>query len=621
MPAPAFTLRVTRGPLAGREFPLAGPLVFGRGEDCDLRLLDETVSRRHARLEASPEGPLLKDLGSSNGTYVNEARITEKILFPGDLLRVGASEFTLTSSATDAMRSTVMAPASGEALAKVEASILPERGDILEVHPSAGQLSSLYRLLREMPAQCPPDRVAEAWLSLLVKELGASSGSVLLCEGVQEKVLTVPPGPTAPISRTVRQRVSERGESLLVAELASSPWASASASLAAAKTASLIAAPVLCGEEPPGLLVLVRLASAPPFGATDLAVATEAARVLGRTLSGARTQAARSRQLGRLVARESDLVGDAPAFLAAVDMARRAAPTSCTVLVMGPTGSGKELIARLIHRESPRAEGPFVPVNCAAIPEGLQESDLFGHEKGAFTGAVRARDGSFALADGGTLFLDEIGELALAAQAKLLRVLETRTFHRVGASASTRVDIRLVAATHRDLPAEIAAGRFREDLFHRLNVVAVSMPPLSGRPGDVPVLATYLLRRKAMELALPPRAITPEALDALGAYSWPGNIRELANVLERALVLSRGSEIGLEDLPAEIVRPAGARGTPAAPPRTLAEYERQAVMEALEATGWNKRAAADRLGISWPTLHKKVIEYGLKAPESLPKEE
>jgi DNA-binding NtrC family response regulator len=319
------------------------------------------------------------------------------------------------------------------------------------------------------------------------------------------------------------------------------------------------------------------------------------------------------RRLKRLTAVGPELVGDAPSFLAAVALARRAAPAPSTVLVSGPTGSGKELIARLLHAESPWASGPFVAVNCAAIPEGLQESDLFGHEKGAFTGAVHAREGSFELADGGSLFLDELGELSAAVQAKLLRVLETRSFHRVGASQPTRVNVRVIAATHRDLPAEVASGRFREDLYHRLDVVRIRLPSLAERPGDVSILARHLLKRKAAELALPARELSAEALDALERYGWPGNVRELANVLERALVLARGAGIGLEDLPPEIVRP---RVAQPGVPRTLEEIERQAVLDAMEATGWNKRAAAERLGISWPTLHKKVLDYGLRPLES-----
>ena len=321
----------------------------------------------------------------------------------------------------------------------------------------------------------------------------------------------------------------------------------------------------------------------------------------------------------RLAVAEPEIIGESPGLLAAVDYARRAAGSARPVLVTGATGTGKELIARLVHRESQRGAGPFVPVNCAAIPPALLESELFGHEAGAFTGAARRRAGYFELADGGTIFLDEIGDLAAALQVKLLRAIESGEFYRVGGSRPLCVDARVVAATNRDLEAAVASGAFRADLFYRLNVLRVSLPPLARRPGDVPLLARYFLRRKGEEMKKPALELAPEALEVLEAYAWPGNVRELANVIERAVVLARSGRIELAELPPDLVRraPEEEKGSPFSSPMTLAEAERRAVLAALLHTGWKKGEAAKLLGISWPTLNKKIADFGLKPPPEL----
>ena len=234
------------------------------------------------------------------------------------------------------------------------------------------------------------------------------------------------------------------------------------------------------------------------------------------------------------------LIGQSEALKRVVDMAHRAAPTDLTILVQGESGTGKEVLARAIHRLSVRKDGPFVPVNCAAIPEGLLESELFGHERGAFTGAVRARPGRFELAKEGTLFLDEIGDMPLSMQAKILRVLQEREFERVGGTRTMTADVRVIAATHRDLDAAVAQGTFRQDLFYRLQGVGIVLPPLRERVDDLPLLATHLLERAAQRLTRQPAVLSPEALRCLWTYSWPGNVRELQHVLEGAMVLSDG---------------------------------------------------------------------------------
>ena len=263
----------------------------------------------------------------------------------------------------------------------------------------------------------------------------------------------------------------------------------------------------------------------------------------------AENRALRERLAGLSAEAEGGLIGNAPSFQAALDTLRQAAPSSATVLLMGESGTGKELAARLLHDLSPRARGPFVPINCAAIPEAILESELFGYERGAFTGAVGRKEGRFERAHGGTLFLDEVGEMLPGLQVKLLRVLQDGVIERLGGTQPIQVDARIVAASNKDLAAEVKAGRFREDLFYRLDVVSVRLPPLRERREDVPLLAHAFLRRFAEKNARPVTRIAPAALTALERYHWPGNVRELMHALERAVVLCRGESVDLEDLP------------------------------------------------------------------------
>ncbi len=341
--------------------------------------------------------------------------------------------------------------------------------------------------------------------------------------------------------------------------------------------------------------------------------------VVARALEHARLQREvhhlRRGQLG-----EPSLVGESRALKRSLQHLDKAARSStATVLLYGETGTGKELMARMLHTHSPRAQGPFIELNCSAIPEQLLESELYGHERGAFTDAKRFRKGLFELADGGTLFLDEIGEMAPGLQAKLLRVLETRTFRRVGGSADITVDVRVIAATHRDLKRAVADGRFREDLYYRLNVVPVELPPLRDRREDVSMLAEHFIARFCRELGRPPARLDPAALDALAAYAWPGNVRELRNVIERVLLLEAEDTILPEHLPADLARggarpgaPGGDRDPfPAGVVKPLAEIEKLAIEHALGVCGGNKTRAAQLLGISRQTLRTKLKEYAL----------
>ena len=304
-----------------------------------------------------------------------------------------------------------------------------------------------------------------------------------------------------------------------------------------------------------------------------------------------------------------NIIGVSPAMQDVFETIRQAAPTRATVLIQGESGTGKELVARALHQCSPRRDGPFVPVHCAALAPTLLESELFGHEKGAFTGAVERRRGRFEMADGGTLFLDEIGEIDASLQVKILRVLEERKFERVGGTETLSVDVRLVTATNRDLRKKVAEGTFREDLFYRLYVVNLSLPPLREREGDVVLLAQHYLKTLAAENGKKTQSLSPEAMDVLAAYPWPGNVRELRNVIERMVVLGTGSRLEVRDLPAA-VRDAGAGG--ARTGRGLRDAERQLIEEALRRHQDNRTKAAQDLGISRRTLHRKLNEFGLR---------
>ncbi|MFG1346958.1 sigma-54 dependent transcriptional regulator [Xanthobacter autotrophicus DSM 431] len=313
--------------------------------------------------------------------------------------------------------------------------------------------------------------------------------------------------------------------------------------------------------------------------------------------------------------RFDNLVGESPAFRAVLHQVGEVASSRASVLLLGESGTGKELVARAIHYNSPRRDKPFIAVNCAAIPEALIESELFGHVKGAFTGATGAREGRFSAADGGTLFLDEIADMPQAVQAKMLRALQEQRFEPVGSSKSVAVDVRIIAATHKDLQKEIAAGAFRMDLYYRLAVFPIFLPPLRDRIEDIALLATHFLAAAAPEMGKRIRGLSPEAVQALRRYRWPGNVRELQNCMERAAIVARGDLIGPEDL----LMFEAASGAPDAQPRleadldtAMSRIEREFVLNALNETGGVQARAAEKLGISERSLWHRIKKFAIK---------
>jgi len=368
-----------------------------------------------------------------------------------------------------------------------------------------------------------------------------------------------------------------------------------------------VGAPLLLPGRVLGLVYVMRWSPAPPFDGDDRMFLCLAGHLVATALAQAQREGtlARAVEAARGPAQAPPLLGDSEPMRALRDRIERFAASDAAILIRGESGSGKELVARALHARSPRADGPFVAVNCAAIPESLIESELFGHDRGAFTGAGKAVRGKFALADGGTLFLDEVGDLGAAAQAKVLRAIEEGEVTPIGSEETLEVDVRVVSATHKLLEEEIAVGRFRSDLYYRLAVAEIAVPPLGARGNDVVVLAGAFLARAARRLGREVRGFTPDALATLPRQAWPGNVRQLANEIERALLLEDGEWIGLDDLRARTA--AGEEG----PPRSLGEHERQLVQRALADAGGNVRAAAKALEISRNTLYRKLKKYGI----------
>ncbi len=641
----AAYLAIVDGRSAGRRYPLGGAdgaeAAIGRDEACEVSLLDESASRRHAAVARRGERFFLRDLGSRNGTFLNGARLapeSDEGLRSGDEVAVGATRLRFVDEAERA-RDTAPLPTPPPAAEpfRVERSIRVEGGPEPQA-PSAAErrLRSLLALGRLIASADEPRALLSAALRALPESLGADRAIAVTREPGEPldlaRAVVEPPGPVP--SRALLERALKGDEALLLSADERAAGAGGDHALLGRESVAregvraVVATPMPGGGEKRGVLYVDRLRSGGRFDVADLAFLAEVGRQLGAALAAlSRTGEAREeseawRRLATAPARArpgapgAGLVGEAESFRAAIQTAERVARSDAPVLLLGETGTGKELFARFVHERSGRAEGPLVPLNCAAVPEALLESELFGHERGAFTGADRRRKGLLELARGGTLFLDEVGEMPAALQAKLLRVLETRQVRRLGGEAEMRVDFRLVAATNRDLALAVKEKRFREDLYYRLAVLSVRLPPLRDRAGDAERLARHFLRELAPRAGKPDLRFSAAALEAIRAGRWPGNVRELRNLVERAIVLARGAEIGAEAFPA--ADPAAPASQAAAPPQpvpdlpiSIEEAEKRAIVAALRHTGGKKGEAARLLGIAHPTLNRKLRDYNL----------
>jgi transcriptional regulator with GAF, ATPase, and Fis domain len=379
---------------------------------------------------------------------------------------------------------------------------------------------------------------------------------------------------------------------------------------------SIAAAPVKDGARTLGAVEVINRTDGQPFNEEDLHYLVSLASLISTALRNAKAYTRvhnENTEMRQVLEVQRPIVGNHAGLREALDMVRKMAPYDVTVLVAGESGTGKELIARAIHQMSPRAKGPFLPVNCSSVPDTLIESELFGHERGAFTGAVAERKGKFELADGGTLFLDEVGDMSLAAQAKVLRTIEEHVFERVGGSKQLKTNTRIVAATNKDLHEQVEKDQFREDLFYRLSEICITLPPLRQRTEDIPVLMDFFIEHFAQQFGKHTRGVSAEAKQLLLQYDWPGNVRELRNAVKTAVILADGATIRPEHLPLQIRSAARLKRRPRAESDgTLAAAERDHIMAILTEADWNKTKAASVLDISRPTLDAKIKAFDLK---------
>jgi Nif-specific regulatory protein len=646
-------LIVVEGPDLGNEYDLptsavdpasdavASPVVLGRDPRATVSLADGAVSREHCKVESRPRGFRLIDLRSRNRTFVNGDPVEEVWLRDGDVVRIGDTELKFVEDAPRILASnveTTIVREIGVRRKAVHATETPAV-DAPGVHagasrtPPASGMTQLHRILsalRESVGSAPAGEVVTRFLAETSRVLSADYAAFLVREGPSWAVRAhATKGDAAdagsqPCLEVVERAASE--EKAILSALTAPAGSSLRPSGAGDEpSTSALAAPMLRGDSVGGVLYLERRHPSPHFSAVDLellrAAAEPASLVLDRLGAEVRLLD-ENRNLIRTLTGGCRIIGASEGIRGVLDFIQRAAPTAMTVLIQGETGTGKELVASAIHYASPRRGRPFVAINCAALPENLVESELFGHERGAFTGAVARRKGRFELADGGTVLLDEVGELSPTCQAKLLRLLEERRFERVGGAEAVKVDVRVIAATNKDLHEALAAGQFRADLFYRLSVLNVQIPPLRERPEDIPLLVDHFL--SAQVAAGGPRKLSKAAERRLLAYAWPGNVRQLRNVIESALVLGKEKEVQPEDLvlPERGILAGAAQGSSSWQPISLEELERSHVLKVLEFTRGNKKRAAEFLGIERCTLYSKLRSYealeGGEAPRRKP---
>ena len=607
-------LVVTEGPAASKQFDLRpGQYTVGRTTGAEIPLPDDSVSRRHALLTVSEEGATVLDLGSHNGTLVNGQRVQAAAVREGDELRFGNSR-ALLSRAPDPATATVCAE---------PATARPERA--ISLPHDSRRLAILYDVGTAINASVELPGLLQSILQAIFDAVPAERGAILLWDEAEGKWRTAAthardrafPPDDIHVSHAIIEKALESGGPLLSADARSDARFRSSDSIQAYAIRSTICCPLVVRDQRLGVLHLDTRRTAEAFSEDDLRLVGAIASQAAIAIANARLHEALRREnveLRRALGSRQAIVGESPAMRELVALLQRVSQADSTVLLRGESGTGKEVAARTLHALSPRRHKPFVCVNCAAVPETLLESELFGHERGAFTGAVERRIGRFEQANGGTLFLDEVAEMPPSTQAKLLRALQEREVQRIGGTRPLRIDVRLIASTNRDLEAALAAGEFRQDLYYRLKVIEITLPPLRERKEDIAPLCEHFLTELSRDMGRQPPAVDPAALRILEAYPWPGNVRELRNVLERALVLGVGEALLPRHLPREVRR---GRLAPEDLPEdlSLAEAERRQVADVLALTGWNKTRAATLLRISRPRLDRKIRDHSLEPPE------
>ncbi|MGH9836788.1 MAG: sigma 54-interacting transcriptional regulator [Blastocatellia bacterium] len=622
------------GPFDGMLFALdKEEVTIGRDPANQICLSDPLVSRRHCLLRQSAGSYLLQDLNSSNGTMINDMPVRERLLAHGDRIKIGETHFLFLAPEGEAAARTfdshlddVRVGANTVYTIRPEEALYLQPEKVTAALPSPNVARNLHALLKISTAINQIRKLPELQrrlLELIMEALPAERGAIILSrerfglsdpfvgfdreDGWQKNIS---------VSRTVIERVSHDRVAIMSNDVADHQPFRQAASLVRRLIQSLLAVPIALDEQLLGVIYLDSAQFDFRFEEDHLQLLTAIASIAAVAFDNVRQVEWLENEARRLRDENSlnhDLIGESAAMQAVYQTLAKVAPSDSTVLLRGESGTGKEMVARAIHQGSPRADLPFITINCAGLSDTLLESDLFGHEKGAFTGAVAQKKGKFEIADGGTVFLDELGELPQPLQAKLLRALQEREFERVGGIRKIKVDIRIIAATNRDLETAIKDGGFRADLYYRLNVVAITLPPLRDRRDDIPLLAQYFSTKFGQRCNRQIKGLTQATRALLVNYDWPGNVRELENAIERAVVLGATDFILPEDLPDALHETTAPPNlTPAMYHSSTRDAKKQIVLQALEEAGGNFTQAAKQLGIHPNNLHRLVRNLGLK---------
>jgi Nif-specific regulatory protein len=614
-----------------------GKLPIGRDPSNLLSISDPSISRRHCVVSREDGTYQIRDLDSRNGTFVNGVAIRESPLSHGDQISVGDSVFIFLIK-EDAEEPVTGGVEFEDGVHHTTTQLRPQ--DVLYLQPDRilSELPATSRLARNLNALLKISRLVHSIrdleqlqaqiLDLIFEVAPAERGAILLDGKGGDQFASVfarhrlaRTAEPVRVSRTITRKVLEQGVAILGADVPHSGGFREVESLVISNVRSLLCVPLTIFQKVIGCIYVDTTSGGTRFDKDHLELVAAIAGISAVALENARRLRWLEQENLRLTTEinlEHNMVGESARMREVYQFLSRVAPTDSNVLIEGESGTGKELVARAMHRNSLRSAKPFVAINCAAIPEGLLESELFGHERGAFTGAVTQKKGRFEIADGGVVFLDEIGELVPALQVKLLRVLQEREFERVGGTRPISVDIRLIAATNKDLKEAVKAGAFRQDLYYRLNVVSLIMPALRERREDIAMLADYFVVKSSARCKLKPKAISPEAMAFLVNYDWPGNVRELENAIERALVLTGSDAIGPEDLPESILEKDSPAGASAKYHAALKDLKKELILGALEEAQGSYTEAA-RMGVHANYLHRLIRNLGLKdSARSLP---
>jgi len=612
-------LEAVSGPLEGRTFPLTEDEVsIGREPSNQISLLDSLVSRRHSVIRKNGEGFLIQDLDSRNSTFVNNVPVKERLLADGDQIRIGKSTLVfqgLTRDDADGRASLKLdtAPTPGGptlVLRKQDAIYLqPSKLDALDAtERTVRDLNVLLNFSKSLNLVHGLAALQQKVLEAVLEISPADRAAILLTEegtggfaSVMGRDRRLGPNQSIQVSQTILKRVIEEHVAVLSNDVPSDETFREAESLLAPHVSAVLAVPLEVQDKLLGALYLDTSSQGARFDSELLQLVTALGNVAALAIENAHhleRLGDENRRLQQELNIEHNMVGESQRMRDVYQFVSRVAARESTVLIQGESGTGKELVARAIHSNSGRANRPFVAINCAAIVDTLLESELFGHEKGAFTGAVAQKKGKLEMAEGGTVFLDEVGELAAPLQAKLLRVLQEREFERVGGTRPIKLDIRLITATNRDLNDASRGGTFRQDLYYRLNVVSVELPPLRERAEDIPLLAAYFTSRYSEKVNRRVAGISPKARACLLRYPWPGNVRELENAIERAVVLGSTELILPEDLPDSILEEAASSEEPVTALHDgIREAKKKIIEQAIEQANGNYTEAAGLLGV------------------------